>query len=104
MKKLSLISVTLILITIALNTNPIRGLMGWLNTPVTTKAEISGKDGALVVSAPNTIINKYTVLAVDAPAGATMIAVMNPGGPNGLDNATLTAGDLIMILQLAGAE
>jgi uncharacterized repeat protein (TIGR01451 family) len=104
MKKLSLLCTTLILLTVTLNTNLIRGVMGWLNTPVTTRAEISGKDGALTVTAPNTIINKYTVLAVDAPAGASMIAVTNPGGPNGLDNATLTPGDLIMIIQLAGAE
>src|SRR5262245_33270707 len=104
MKKLSLLYTTLIIVAIALNSNSIRGLMGWLNTPVVTKAEIAGKDGSLTVTAPNTIINKYCALAVNAPAGASMIAVTNPGGPNGLDPGTLTAGDLILIIQMAGAS
>ncbi len=104
MKKLTLICATLLLAALALNSAPVRGLMGWLNTPAVAKAEISGKDGSLTVTAPNTIINKYGVLAVDAPAGASMITVTNPGGANGLDLSTLTAGDLIMIIQMAGAS
>ncbi|MGE0126744.1 MAG: DUF11 domain-containing protein [Blastocatellales bacterium] len=104
MKKLTLICTTLILAALALNGSPIRGLMGWLNAPVVTRAEISGKDGELTVTTPNTIINKYGVLAVDAPAGASMLTVTNPGGANGLDLSTLTAGDLIMVIQMAGAS
>ncbi len=104
MKKFTLICITLLLAAVALNSYAIRGLMGWMNTPAVTKAEISGKDGALTVTAQNTIVNKYGVLAVDAPAGAAMIAVNNPGGPNGLDLTTLTPGDLILIIQMAGAS
>lgn len=108
MKKLTLICTTLILAAIAMGSAPIRGpiggLMEWLNTPIGARAEISGKDGALVVTAPNTIINKYAFLAVNAPSGASMIAVTNPGGPNGLDPSALAAGDLIMIIQMAGAS
>jgi len=111
MKKTSLLYTTLyttlILATLALDTNLIRGLpsalMDWLNTPIGALAEISGKDGALTVTTPNTIINKYCVLAANAPAGASMITVTNPGGPNGLDPGALTAGDLILIIQMAGA-
>jgi uncharacterized repeat protein (TIGR01451 family) len=104
MKKLTLSCIAILLLVFSLNNSVNRGLMKWLNTPATTIAEISGKDGALTVTAPNTIVNKYSVLAVDAAAGAMVIAVTNPGGANGLDPATLTAGDLILIIQLAGAS
>ncbi len=104
MKKFTLICATLLLATLALGNSVIRGLMDWMNTPVITRAEISGKDGALTVTAANTIVNKYAYLAVDAPAGAAVISVTNPGGPNGLDVATLTPGDLILIIQRAGAS
>jgi uncharacterized repeat protein (TIGR01451 family) len=104
MKKLTFIYVALLLTALALNSSLIRGLMGWMNTPVTTRAEIAGKDGAMVVTGANTIVNKYGYLAVDAPTGASVIAVNNPGGLNGLDLDTLTAGDLILIIQMAGAS
>jgi uncharacterized repeat protein (TIGR01451 family) len=104
MKKLTLSCIAILVIGLSLNDSINRGLMKWLNTPATTRAEISGKDGALTVTAPNTIVNKYSVLAVDAAAGATVIAVTNPGGANGLDPGTLTAGDLLLIIQLAGAS
>lgn len=107
MKKHALLYTTLILAALAFNINLIHGLpaglMDWLNTPVGAKAEISGKDGALTVTTPNTIINKYCVLVANAPVGASMIAVTNPGGPNGLAPGTLTPGDLILIIQMAGA-
>ncbi|MGH9853304.1 MAG: hypothetical protein ACREBD_25980, partial [Blastocatellia bacterium] len=103
MKKFTLICATLLL-TASVISHPFRSLMGWMNTPAVTKAEISGKDGALTVMAPNTIVNKYGFLAVDAPAGASFIAVTNPGGANGLDLTTLTPGDLILIIQMAGAS
>ena len=104
MKKFTLIFAAILFVVLALNTAAMRGLMSWFNTPVTTKAEIAGKDGALTVTAPNTIVNKYAVLAVDAPVGATLIAVNNPGGSAGLDPATLTAGDLLLVIQMAGAS
>src|SRR5262245_48488273 len=98
MKKFTLICTTILLAALVLNTALTRGLMSWFNTPSVTRAEISGKDGELIVTLPNTIVNKYGILAVDAPAGSSMVAFNNPGGPNGLDITTLQAGDLIMVL------
>ncbi|MDQ3011572.1 MAG: hypothetical protein M3X11_12805, partial [Acidobacteriota bacterium] len=103
MKKFTLLCTAILLATLALNTALTQGLMSWLNTPSVTSAEISGKDGELIVTLPNTIVNKYGVLAADAPVGASQIAVTNPGGANGLDINTLTAGDLIMLIQMSGA-
>ena len=103
-KKITLITATLLLVALTLNVNALRGMMTWLNTPAVTRAEISGKDGALTVSSPNTIVNKYAKLMVDAPAGAATITIENPGGANGLDPAGLTAGDLILIIQMSGAS
>ncbi|MGH9802200.1 MAG: DUF11 domain-containing protein, partial [Blastocatellia bacterium] len=103
MKKFILICTIFLFVALAFS-NSIHGLMNWLSTPAVTRAEISGKDGDLTVTATNTIVNKYGRLAIDAPAGASMIAVDNPGGPNGLDINTLTAGDLIMVVQMSGAS
>src|SRR5215203_5030918 len=103
MKKFTLICTTILFAVLALSSPAIHGfLMSWLNTPSVTRAEISGKDGDLTVTLPNTIVNKYGRLAINAPAGSSMIAVDNPGGPNGLDISTLAAGDLIMIVQMSG--
>ena len=103
MKKFTLICTTFLVFALAFSSS-INGLMNWLSTPTVTRAEISGKDGELTVTAANTVVNKYGKLAVDAPAGSSMIAVDNPGGANGLDINTLTAGDLIMIVQMSGAS
>ena len=62
-----------------------------------------GKDGDLVVSSPGTIVNRYATLAVDALAGSAKILVTYPAGDNGLRADLLAAGDLIMIVQMAGA-
>lgn len=104
MKKFTLLCTTLLLVVIALNTTFTHGLMNWFNTPAVTRAEISGKDGELVVTAANTIVNKYAILAANAAVGSAQISVTNPGGPNGLDPNTLEAGDLIMIIQMSGAS
>lgn len=103
MKK-KLIITSLLIATLTLNAQIFRGILNWLNMPSVTKAEISGKDGSLIVSSPNTIINKYAKLMADAPAGSATITVSTPGGPNGLNPTTLQPGDLIMIIQMAGAS
>lgn len=103
MKKFTLFCTTLLLVVLALNTAFTRGLMNWFNTPAVTRAEISGKDGELTVTAPNTIVNKYAILAGNAPKGAKDITITNPGGPNGLTPGSLEAGDLIMLIQMSGA-
>lgn len=103
MKKFTLICSTFLIFALVFS-GSINGLMNWLSMPTVTRAEISGKDGELTVTAANTVVNKYGKLAIDAPAGSSMIAVNNPGGPNGLDISTLTPGDLIMIVQMSGAS
>jgi hypothetical protein len=62
-----------------------------------------GKDGNLTVAAAGTIVNKYGTLTSDAARGATSFSVTNPGGANALDPATLTAGDLLLVIQMQGA-
>ncbi len=104
MKKFTIITLAAVLFAcIALNTSAVRGLMSWLNTPATTKAEIAGKDGALTVTNQNTVVNKYAVLTLDAAAGSPTITIANAGGANGLDPGTLTAGDLLLVIQMSGA-
>ncbi len=54
-----------------------------------------GKDGFLVVNTPNTIVNCYTAVVVNANSGSTTIST---------DNAcAFECGDLIMIYQAQGA-
>jgi uncharacterized delta-60 repeat protein len=66
-------------------------------------AQQPGKDGVQTVSAANTVLNRYGLLSADAAAGSTTLNVTNPGGANGLDPATLTAGDLLLVIQMQGA-
>jgi hypothetical protein len=59
-----------------------------------------GRDGSLVVTAPDTIVNQYANLSTNASAGATDVRVSNittnlPG---------LVVGDLVMIYQAQGAS
>ena len=103
MKKFTFTCIILLFVALTLNSAAMRGFMGWMSTPGVTKAEIVGKDGAFTATAPNTIVNKYARLAADASAGAGSITIENPGGATGLDPATLTPGDLLMIIQMAGA-
>mgnify|MGYP007115159888 CR=1 FL=1 len=63
-----------------------------------------GKDGALTVSTANRIVNEYAVLTVDANVGNNSITVDNNGlNSNSRFAATLSQGDLIMIIQVQGA-
>ncbi|HKX32928.1 MAG TPA: DUF11 domain-containing protein [Blastocatellia bacterium] len=104
MKKYTLTIIAMLLLFPALNSAGVRGLLSWLNTPAVTKAEVPGKDGSLTVTTANTIVNRYSFLVVDAPAGSTTLTVNNPGGSSGLDPAALSAGDLLLIIQMAGAS
>jgi len=58
----------------------------------------------LVVTSPDTVVNRYATLAVNAQAGSARILVTYPGGEYGLRADLLSAGDLIMIVQMAGAS
>jgi uncharacterized repeat protein (TIGR01451 family) len=100
MRKFTLICATLILSALALQTP----LTNWVNTPSVTKAETPGQDGDLTVTAANTVVNRYATLTVDAAAGATSITVANGGGSAGLDPATLLPGNLLLIIQMQGAQ
>lgn len=63
----------------------------------------TGKDGAKTVNA-STVVNEYTLLTLDANAGATAITVgtssLNAGG---LFAGALAPGDLLFIIQMQGA-
>src|SRR5262245_16137874 len=99
MKK-KLIAITLVLGALTMNLR----IVSWLDPSSVTRAEISGKDGVLTVTAQGMIVNKYAKLMFDAPAGSMSLTIANPGGANGLDPATLSVGDLLMIIQMAGAS
>ena len=64
----------------------------------------AAKDGALTVPGPNTVLNKYAVLAANAARGATSLTVTYPGGANGLTALDLSAGDLLLVIQMQGAS
>ncbi|MFM9052025.1 MAG: PKD domain-containing protein [Bacteroidota bacterium] len=63
-----------------------------------------GKDGARTITTANTIVNEYTLLSSNTVVGSTVIAVNNSGlNTFNRFTATLSAGDLIMIIQIQGA-
>ena len=63
-----------------------------------------GKDGDRTISALNTIVNEYTNLTVDAAIGNSQINVAsNNLNSNSRFAASLSVGDLIMIIQVQGA-
>jgi len=61
------------------------------------------RDGDLIVSQPGTVINRYAILATDVAAGASSLLVTYPGGVDGLQPSDLAAGDVILVVQMAGA-
>lgn len=73
------------------------------DSPGVARAESKGRDGDLVVTAASTIVNRYAILARDAAAGSKTLLVTYPGGEHGLRADQLAAGDLILIVQMAGA-
>ncbi|MFN4234706.1 MAG: gliding motility-associated C-terminal domain-containing protein [Bacteroidia bacterium] len=61
-----------------------------------------GKDGPKTINAANTIVNAYTTLTANAFAGNTTISVAN-SALNSNFSTSLSAGDLILIIQMQGA-
>lgn len=61
-----------------------------------------GKDGPRTVTAANTVVNAYTTLTANANIGNTSISVAN-SALNTNFSTSLSAGDLIMIIQMQGA-
>ena len=79
----------------------------------------TGKDGTLIVTNINTVLNRYTRVTADVVAGANTVTVFDinelnrdgiaylPAGyttsPTGYASNTLSSGDLIMLYQAQGA-
>jgi hypothetical protein len=100
MKKFALICATLLLSALAFQVP----FTQWVGSPSVTKAETPGQDGDQTVTAANTVVNRYATLSANAAAGATSITVANAGGTAGLDPATLAPGNLLLVIQMQGAE
>ncbi|MCB0396245.1 MAG: T9SS type B sorting domain-containing protein [Flavobacteriales bacterium] len=63
-----------------------------------------GKAGNVTISTAGNIVNEYTYLTADAPAGATTLSVNNSVlNSNGRFSMPLEKGDLVYIIQMKGA-
>ena len=62
-----------------------------------------GKNGARTISTSATVVNDYTTLTTDASSGATTIQVASSSLSANF-SSTLSAGDLIFIIQIQGAS
>ncbi|MGI4737544.1 MAG: PA14 domain-containing protein, partial [Janthinobacterium lividum] len=80
-----------------------------LLSPIATWAQ-AGKNGALTITAANTILNEYATLAADVSVSSTSITLPATGTTPTLLNAnkrfsgSLQAGDLLLIYQGQGAS
>ncbi|PTL76944.1 OmpA family protein [Vitiosangium sp. GDMCC 1.1324] len=72
--------------------------------PASNTAPLFGDDGELTVSTAGTVLNRYAVLASDASAGATSLELTNATDLDSSLFGPLAAGDLVLILQMQGAE
>ncbi len=81
------------------------GLIIYFNSiPQQSKAAM-GMHGAKTITAMNSIVNEYTSLTANASIGATTLSVVNSGlNGNSRFPTTLQAGELIMIIQMHGAN
>lgn len=66
--------------------------------PVMHQGPLLGSDGAVTVTAPETVLNRYAALKLDAKAGTQQLTV-DPLA----DLAPVVAGDLLLVLQAQGA-
>ncbi|MEZ4936644.1 MAG: gliding motility-associated C-terminal domain-containing protein [Crocinitomicaceae bacterium] len=64
----------------------------------------AGKQGDVVVNNVNTYLNDYTYLTQDAHAGDILLHVSNNGFITNNLNYPLESGDLLLIIQMQGAE
>jgi hypothetical protein len=63
------------------------------------------KDGLRSISASAVAVNEYTSLTSNAVAGATTIQVSNSNlNSNNRFSSVLAAGDLLLIIQMQGAQ
>ena len=68
------------------------------NVQTDVKASSPGNDGAVTITAANTIVNRYTSLASNAAAGSASLTVASAAALN------VAPGDLILIIQMQGAS
>ena len=66
--------------------------------PTMRQGPLLGSDGAVTVTAPETVLNRYAALKLDAKAGTQQLTV-DPLA----DLAPVAAGDLLLVLQAQGA-
>ena len=72
-----------------------------LAVPLAARAELdgfhvgNGQDGALTVTAPNTVVNSYTTLTAQVVLGGTQLQVA--------DATNFPPGALVMLLRTTGA-
>jgi hypothetical protein len=69
----------------------------------TIRQALVGRDGARTISAANTVVNAYAALNTSASAGDTTITVANINALDTGFSAALSQGDLLLIIQMAGA-
>ena len=82
------------------------GLFGLLTLCLalwSTASAQEGVDGALTVTAANTVLNQYATLAANVGAGATSFSVTSVADLTSTANGALAAGDLVMLYQAQGA-
>ena len=73
--------------------------------PVAKKVqELPAEDGNVTVTAANTVLNQYAVLAGDVAAGATSLTVTNAADLDSTTFGPLAAGDLLLVVQMRGAS
>lgn len=62
------------------------------------------KNGSYTATSANTVVNTYTYLSANATAGAGSISVNNASMTGAQFSGALAAGDLILIIQMQGAD
>lgn len=74
-------------------------------TPRTARIRqaVIGRDGANTITTAGTIVNAYGVLAADATVGASTLTVTSLASLATAGQAALAQGDLILVIQMAGA-
>lgn len=65
----------------------------------TKQSALLGQDGSLTISTPNTVVNRYAALQADAAAGSMDLTVDNMA-----DLLPLDPGDMLLVIQMQGAE
>lgn len=100
------VSVRRIVISFSLSAVIGVGLFVFNNLGTAEKATANpGKDGSKTIASASVILNEFTALTSSAAVGATTISVASSSlNANGRFSSSLSAGDLILIIQMQGAS